>query len=50
MDVNECLGKLKWESFLKHFESNLSKKIKDSPESVYKKLGGKLPKKDKGGR
>ncbi len=48
IDLNERLGKLTWKAFQVFFKDcNLDQKLKESPEDVFRKLGGKLPVKKK---
>ena len=48
MNFNKNLAKLKFKDFKKFFK-RFEGKVDDSPEDVYKSLGGKLPEQHKEG-
>jgi len=47
-DIAESIGKLNWKDFQRFYNESLTTKVIESPEDVYKALGGTPPtKKDK---
>jgi hypothetical protein len=45
VDINPDLGKLSWKAFKVFYDSKLARKVNETAEQVYEKLGGKPPKK-----
>ena len=43
IDFNDKLGKLSFEQFKKYFKP-FRDRVKETPEQVFEKLGGKVPK------
>jgi hypothetical protein len=42
-DLNPKLGALSWKAFLSYYEQSLKGKVKETPDELFKLLGGKMP-------